>query len=86
MLSVACHCRMFFYMLLFSISEVNEQLLRIDSANLTFGKSYYMPLRTRQSDLCIPRNENARPGSQFPHSCICERYSQDRSAYMAAEN
>jgi hypothetical protein len=22
----------------------------------------------------IPRNYNARPRSQFPHSCICERY------------
>jgi hypothetical protein len=33
----------------------------------------------RRSDLCIPRNETARPRSQFPHSCICERfiYSQD---------
>jgi hypothetical protein len=47
------------------------------------------------SDLCIPRNETAWPSyfqnrmsaSQFPHSCICERfiYSQDLSAYFAAQ-
>jgi hypothetical protein len=48
------------------------------------------------SYLYIPRNETAGPCypkqnyicsvSQFPHSCICERfiYSQDRSAYFAA--
>jgi hypothetical protein len=35
---------------------------------------------------CIPRNETARPRSQFLHSCICERciYSQDQSAYFTA--
>jgi hypothetical protein len=34
----------------------------------------------RRSDLCIPRNETARPRSQFLHSCICERltYSHER--------
>ncbi len=40
----------------------------------------------RKSDLYIPKNETARPRSQFLHSCICERfiYSQDRSSYLAA--
>ncbi len=28
----------------------------------------------RRSDLCIHRNESAGPRSQFPHSCICERF------------
>jgi hypothetical protein len=39
------------------------------------------------SDLCILRNETVWPQSQFLHSCICVRfiYSQDRSAYLAAE-
>jgi hypothetical protein len=34
----------------------------------------------RRPDLFIPRNETARLHSQFPHSCICERFinSQDR--------
>jgi hypothetical protein len=34
----------------------------------------------RRSDLCIPRNETARPRSQYLHSCIFERsiYSHDR--------
>jgi hypothetical protein len=45
----------------------------------------YHPTLYRKSDLCIPRNETARPRSQFLHSCICERfkYSQYRSAYLA---
>ncbi len=40
----------------------------------------------RRSDLCMPRNETARPFSQFPHSCICEYfiYSHERSIYFAA--
>ncbi len=27
----------------------------------------------RNFDLCIPRKEIARPQSQFPHLCACER-------------
>jgi hypothetical protein len=41
----------------------------------------------RKYDLCIPRNETARPQSQFLHSGFCERftciYSHDRSAYSS---
>ncbi len=33
---------------------------------------FFSTLQTR-SDLWIPRNETARPSSQFLHSCICER-------------
>jgi hypothetical protein len=34
----------------------------------------------------IPRKGISQPQSQFPHSCVCERfiYSHDRSAYSAA--
>jgi hypothetical protein len=28
----------------------------------------------RKSHLCIPRKGIARPQSQFPHSCVCERF------------
>ncbi len=35
----------------------------------------------RRSDLCIPRNETARPRFQYPERFT---YSQDRSAYLAA--
>ncbi len=37
-----------------------------------------------KSHLCIPRKGIARPQSQFPCSCVCERfiYSQDRSTYF----
>ncbi len=30
----------------------------------------------RKSHLCIPRKGIARPQSQFPHSCVCERFLQ----------
>ncbi len=35
---------------------------------------------------CIPFLGIARPQSQFPHSCVCERftYSHDRSTYFPA--
>ncbi len=42
----------------------------------------------RKSHLCIPFLGIARLQSQFPHSCVCERfrfiYSQDRSTYFPA--
>ena len=39
----------------------------------------------RKFETNIPRNETARPRSQFLHSYICEQfiYSHDRSAYFA---
>ncbi len=42
----------------------------------------------RKFETSIPRKGNARPHSQFPHSCVCEgfiyMYTHDRSAYSAA--
>ncbi len=40
----------------------------------------------RKSHSCIPRKGIVRPQSQFPQSCVCERfiYSQDRSTYFPA--
>jgi hypothetical protein len=35
----------------------------------------------RKSHLCIPRKGIARPQSQFPHACVCER---NRSTYFPA--
>ncbi len=42
----------------------------------------------RKSDLCIPFLGIARPESQFPYSCVCERfiYSKDWSTYVPAAN
>ncbi len=42
----------------------------------------------RKFEKNIPRKGIARPQSQFPHSCACERfiYSHDWSAYSAAVN
>jgi hypothetical protein len=39
-----------------------------------------------KSHLCFPFLGIARPQSQFPHSCVCERfiYSQDQSTYFPA--
>ncbi len=67
-----------------------EQKSRLYRTNLCFlhtfsHRQYTVTLQTR-SDLCIPRNETARPRSQFPHSCKCARfiYSHDRSTFFAA--
>jgi hypothetical protein len=40
----------------------------------------------RKFETNIPRKGIVRPQSQFPHSCVCERfiYSHDQSAYSAA--
>ncbi len=40
----------------------------------------------RKFETNITRKGMVRPQSQFPHSCVCERftYSHDRSAYSAA--
>jgi hypothetical protein len=46
------------------------------------------PKLQRKSHLYDPRQGIARPQSQFPHSCVCDRfiYSQDRSMnFPAAE-
>jgi hypothetical protein len=42
----------------------------------------------RNSHICIPFLGIARPQSQFPHSCVCERftYFQDRSTYFLRQN
>jgi hypothetical protein len=47
------------------------------------AKSQYRKFETN-----VPRKGIARPQSQFPHSCLCERflYSHDWSAYYAARN
>jgi hypothetical protein len=49
--------------------------------------SYTAKTQYRKFETKIPRKGIAtRPQSQFPHSCVCERflYSQDRSAYSNA--
>ncbi len=60
------------------ISAVPNQILKWHTA-----KKHYRKFETN-----IPRKGIARPKSQFPHSCICERflYSHDQSAYSAAGN
>ncbi len=42
----------------------------------------------RNFETNIPRNGISGPQSQFPHSCVCERfiYSHDRSPYSAGGN
>ncbi len=44
--------------------------------------SYTAKTQYRKFETNIPRKGISRPQSQFPHSCVCERfkYSQDRSA------
>ncbi len=38
----------------------------------------------RRFELCIPRNQTARPCSQIPHSYICGRFIQIHRIYFAA--
>ncbi len=57
--------------------------MKNESSNLYTAKNQY-----RKFELTIPRIGTASPQSQFPHSCVCERfiYSNDRAAYSAAGN
>ncbi len=45
-----------------------------------------MKTQYRKFETNMPRKGIVRPQSQFPHSCVCERfiYSQDLTAYSAA--
>jgi hypothetical protein len=74
------------------ISGIPQEVTRWNKRDIgRFGlkifKNYWCTLQ-RRSDLCIPSNETARPRSQFPHSCICERWidSHDRSSYFLQQN
>ncbi len=46
----------------------------------------FLPTLQRKSYLCVPFLGIAWPQSQYPHSCVCERfiYSQDQSTYFPA--
>jgi hypothetical protein len=44
---------------------------------LFFNEFILLPALQRNFDLCITRKEIARPKSQFPHSCVCERSTYD---------
>ncbi len=54
------------------------------------GRLLYSTISVLQGKchLYIPFLKIARPQSQFPHSCVCERfiYSQDRSIYFLQQN
>jgi hypothetical protein len=59
----------------------------MDSNNLLSSFPHDGTLQ-RKSHLCINFLGVARIQSQFPHSCVCERflYSQDRSTYFQEQN
>ncbi len=61
----------------------SQTLLKKYPAIIFTAKNQYRKFETNN-----PRKEIARPQSQFPHSCVCERftYSHYRSAYSAAGN
>jgi hypothetical protein len=50
-----------------------------------FKKDEVLELQ-RKSHSCISKKRITRPQSQFPHSCVCERfiYSPDRPTYFPA--
>jgi hypothetical protein len=85
----SCDCERFIYShdrSAYSAAEIcaarYHQALKIGPV-YTARKNQYRKFETN-----IPREGIARPQSQFPHSCICERfiYCHDRSAYSAAWN
>jgi hypothetical protein len=51
------------------------------------GNPIYIFPRNETYKLKLCRNETVQPRSQLLHSCICEQfiYSQDQSAYLAAD-
>ncbi len=60
-----------------------------DQQRLQFSKVWFKTVLTHCNENSIyvfPEKEIARPHSQFPHSCVCERltYSQNRSTYFTA--
>ncbi len=61
-----------------NITHPNKRMYNVHTANAMYGKF----------EITIPRNETSRPRSQFPHSCICERfiYSYDRSTNAIQQN
>ncbi len=66
-----------------SLSSLYHQL---QVGAISFCKHRYNNSLYWKSNWCIPRNETARPCSQFLHSCICERfiYFQDRSVFLVS--
>ncbi len=71
-----------FYALVFIHSAASINIYELQK----YSMSSVWPALQRKSHLCIPRKGIAPPQSQFPHSCVCERfiYSQDRSTYFPA--
>ncbi len=57
----------------------------IHSYNLQHVRCSWM-FTAKKFNLCFPRKRTARPQSQFPQSCVCERfiYSPDRSPFFTA--
>ncbi len=58
------------------------------ASGLLEGGGGRSPALQRKSHLCIPFLGIARPQSQFPHSCVCERfiYSQGWSTSFLQQN
>jgi hypothetical protein len=52
-----------------SINSKGSRFVLLYSRRLYTGKTQYRKFETN-----IPRKEIARPQSQFPHSCVCERF------------
>jgi len=75
---------LYFVLILLSSDLVSQHVdgVMVSPFNCT-EKTYYRKFETN-----IPRKGIMLPQSQFPHSCICERftciYSHDQSAYFAA--
>ncbi len=77
----------------FSSTNIRLGLTKIRTAWSFLQIIYFLQLcmkhtLQRKSHLCFPFLGIVRAQSQFPHSCVCERfiYSQDRSTYFLQQN
>jgi hypothetical protein len=67
------------------INLLSIKCYKQEKIDVATKKSFYMTNTLQgESHLCIPFLGIARPQSQFPHSCVGERfiYSQDWSTYF----
>ncbi len=67
-----------FFLEITRIFKINRQKIYLQyTENYRSYINKAWPKRTnrtaKKTDLCIPRNETAKPRSQFSHLCICER-------------
>ncbi len=72
------------------VDEESRDILQrvVDKTGMLVNLNIKASALQRNLDLCVLRKGTARPQSQFPHSCVCERsiYSHVRQTEIAHRN